>query len=211
MTGSSQNTVRRATLDDLAVLRGLWSTARLPVFEMEPRLTQFQMAFRPDDTAMGAIGLQVVGWHGLLHSPCFYSAAEEAVALPLLWEHLQQIAGSKGLARIWMAGPLGGFWQETGFKPANPAELNRLPPSFKLPTGQARWWTLALRDDAAIAQALEHEFTKLREEGKVDTERLRNQAMLWRGIGWLMVVLILVGAIWLALRILPGVLPSGGR
>lgn len=209
MTESS-HTVRRATLDDLTVLRGLWSTARQPVFELEPRLTDFHIAFRPDETAVGAIGLQVVGWHALLYSPSFYSVAEETAALPAIWEHFRGVARGKGLARLWIAGAPGEFWKEAGFVAASPADLNRLPPAFKKPSSQAQWWTLALRDDAAIAQALEQEFVKLREEGQIDTKRLRHQSRIWRGIGWLLVAGLFCAAIWLLLQVVQNVGQRGG-
>lgn len=201
VTGSS-HIVRRATLDDLAVLRGLWSTARWPAFELEPRLTQFQIAFRPDETAVGAIGLHVAGWDALLHSPSFYSAAEETAALPVLWEHLQSVARGKRLARFWIAGPVGEFWELAGFAPASPTDLKRLPPAFKKPTEQAQWWTFALRDDAAIEQFLEKEFPKLREEGRKDTDRLRRQARLWKWIGGLLATGVFFGVLWLLIQVI---------
>jgi N-acetylglutamate synthase-like GNAT family acetyltransferase len=189
--------VRRATIDDLAVLRALWTTARLPVFELEPRLTEFQIAARDDGTVGGALGLQVEGWHCWLHNPCFYSAAEEKNSLPALWQHVQQVSRGKGVARFWIAGPPGEFWQTAGFRPATAADLNRLPASFRLPAGRQEWWTLAMRNDALLEKTLEREFVRLQAENRADTDRLRQQARLWTWLGMLVAVVFGLVAIWL--------------
>lgn len=200
-TSETPYQVRRATLDDLPVLRGLWATARLAAFELEPRLTEFQLAVRPDETVTGAVGLRVAGWHGLIHCPCFPSATEETNCLPALWERLQTIARSKGLARFWLPGPPAEFWREAGFQVASPAELNRLPAGFRLPAGRREWWTLALRDDARLEQTLEKEFAKLREEGRADTDRIRAHARFWTWLGGAVAVAFILGAVWVLFRV----------
>ena len=58
---SSDLTVRRATLDDLPTLLGLWEVNRLPALELERRLTEFQVVSRPDGVVVGAIGLRPCG------------------------------------------------------------------------------------------------------------------------------------------------------
>ena len=187
------------------------TAARLPAFELEPRLTEFQLAVRPDETVTGAVGLRAAGWHGLIHSPCFPSAAEEANALPALWERLQAIARSKGLARFWLPGPPGEFWRKTGFQAASPADLNRLPAGFRLAAGRREWWTLALRDDALLEQTVEKEFAKLREAGRADTDRIRAQARFWTWLGGAVAAAFILGAVWLLFRIVEAMGRRGGR
>lgn len=201
--------VRRATVEDLAVLRGLWTTGRLPVFELEKRLTEFQLLLRPDDTLLGALGVRESGWHGLLHHPCFYSAAAEEQGLPVIWEHLQTMARQRGLARFWMPGPVAPFWENAGFRPATPVELNRLPAPFR-EIRTAKWWTLALRDDALLEQVVEKEFARIREEGRRDTERWRRQAVFWKWAGIGLAFALFLGALWLLSRVLGTVGTTGG-
>lgn len=196
----SNHTVRRATLDDLPVLRGLWEMGRLPGFELEKHLTEFQVAVRPDGVISGTMGFRVSGWHALLHSGAFYSTAEEKICQPLLWEHFRILASGQGAARLWMAGPLAPFWKETGFDRAGPVELNRLPPAFG-PSAR-EWHTLALRDDAQIERALEKEFVRLREEGRAGTERMQRQASVWKWLAGLIAVGFFLGAIWLLFEML---------
>jgi N-acetylglutamate synthase-like GNAT family acetyltransferase len=189
--------VRRATIDDLAVLRALWTTARLPVFELEPRLTEFQLAARDDGAVGGAVGLRVEGWHCWLHSPCFYSAAEEKSSLPALWQHVQQVSRGKGVARFWIAGPPGEFWQTVGFRPATAADLNRLPAAFRLPAGKKEWWTFSVRNDALLEKTIEREFARLQAENRADTDRLRRHAKFWTGLGFLLAAALAMSVIWM--------------
>lgn len=196
----SNHTVRRATLDDLPVLRGLWETARLPAFELEKRLTEFQVAVRPDGVVSGTMGFRVAGWHALLHSEAFYSSAEARVCQPLLWDQFRKLALGQGAARLWMAGPVGAFWQEVGFARAGAVELNRLPSAFG--PSKREWHTLALRDDALIERALEKEFVRLREEGQAGTARMVRQASIWKWLAGLIAVGFFMGAIWLLFEML---------
>lgn len=190
-----QQTARRATLDDLPVLRGLWETARLPVFDLERRLTEFHVITRSDGVVNGAIGFRVAGWHGLLHSEAFYSEAGAAISRPLLWEHIQKLARGQGAARLWMVSPVADFWKDTGFRQASTVELPRLPVEF----GPANrpWHTLPLRDDVVLEQVVEKEFARLREEGEARNASLRRQVTFWKIVGGLIALGFFAAAIWL--------------
>jgi N-acetylglutamate synthase-like GNAT family acetyltransferase len=190
-------TVRRANLDDLPVLRGLWQSACLPGYELEKRLTEFHVALRPDGLVTGTRGFQVAGPHALLHSPAFPSPALAAEALPALWEQALALAQTQGVARLWLRGPAAVHWQEAGFQAATPAQLKRLPAAL----GPARgdWWTVALRDEAAAVAALEKEFAALHEAEQEHTERLQRQAAFWRFLAWGIAALFLAGAVWMGL------------
>src|ERR1700722_5229790 len=60
--------IRRATVDDRAALKTLWTSMRLPVDELEKRLTEFQVVEHYDGEVVGAIGIQFSRQHALLHS-----------------------------------------------------------------------------------------------------------------------------------------------
>src|SRR5205809_3015729 len=68
---SSNYRVRRATLDDLAQLTGLWQAMRLAAADLGKRITEFQVAEGPDGKVLGAIALQVVARQGRIHSEGF--------------------------------------------------------------------------------------------------------------------------------------------
>ena len=122
-------TLRRATVDDLDELKMLWSHSKLPVKDLERRVTEFQLVVDGEGRPVAAIGLRIEGKHGRIHS--------EAIALPeqvdslrsQLWQRLQTVAKNHGLARLWIREP-GGFWLQAGFAVANAESLRKLPAEF---------------------------------------------------------------------------------
>lgn len=191
----SQITARRANLDDLPVLRGLWQLGRLPTHELDKRLTEFHVAARPDGVITGTLGFMVSGQHALIHSGAFASLAQEAEGLPVLWEHLLTLARSQSVVRLWLHGPVADHWREAGFVSATGADLKKLPAGFG-PT-EREWHTLALRDEAAVAAAVEREFATLHVAQAEETERLRRQATFWKLLAWLIALVFFIGAGWL--------------
>jgi N-acetylglutamate synthase-like GNAT family acetyltransferase len=186
---------RRANLDDLTVLRGLWQSDRLPAYELERRLTEFHVAVRPDGVVIGALGIQVAGGHALLHSPAFPSQAQAAEGLPVLWEHVLALAHTQGVARLWLRGTLASHWEEAGFRSATPAHLKQLPAALGSPRGV--WASLALRDEGVMAAALEKEFAALHDAQQEQTERLRRQATFWKVLAWGIALAFFAGAGWM--------------
>src|SRR5208282_3588424 len=93
--------IRRATTDDFQSLRSLWNSMRLPADELERRLTEFQVIESADGQIAGAIGLQIIRQHALLHSEAYadFSVADEA--RQLVWERIQLIASHHGVFRLW--------------------------------------------------------------------------------------------------------------
>lgn len=188
-------TSRRANLDDLPVLRGLWQLERLPGYELEKRLTEFHVVARPDGVVTGAIGCHVTSQQALLHSPAFASATQQAEAWPALWEHVLTLARSQGVVRLWWRGRPDEPWRAAGFESASPSALKKLPTAF----GPARdtWQTLALRDEAAVSEAIELELAALHEAQQAETERMRRQALLWKLLAWLIALAFFIAAAWM--------------
>ncbi|MBX3747025.1 MAG: hypothetical protein KF833_17080 [Verrucomicrobiae bacterium] len=166
-------TVRRATLDDLEALRGLWRECRLPEFELERRFTEFQLALDPQDWIVAAVGLRAAGPHAQVHSLALRRPDPDDTCTGPLWDRILALAQQLGSLRLWLREP-GPFWESRGFRPATPHELHDLPPAFGQP--QEPWWTLRLRDDPLRVVAAEEQL-----EAFLELERLKTDRLIRRG------------------------------
>lgn len=196
----SRYTVRRATLEDLPTLKGLWQTNGLPALELDRHLTEFQLVLRPDGILVCAIALRVIGAQGLIHSEAGYSTQQLEDGRPLFWQRLQGLARNHGLTRLWARGEVVPFWRDTGFRTATEAELKRLPTAFG--SAEVGWSTLNLRDEVLLADALEKELELFHQEQQEQNERLRRQALLFKWIAGLIAVGFFAGALALLFQIL---------
>jgi N-acetylglutamate synthase-like GNAT family acetyltransferase len=170
--------IRRATTDDFQSLRSLWDSMRLPADELEKRLTEFQVVEADDGQIAGAVGLQIVRQHALLHSEGYadFSIADEA--RQMFWERIQTIAAHHGVFRIWTQ-ERSPFWTRWGFQPANAETLARLPEEWKNYEGQ--WFTIQLKNEEVIAE-LEKELASFRQSEKQHTTQTLDQARTLRNI-----------------------------
>lgn len=189
-----QLTARRATVDDLPALRGLWQSERLPGHELEKRLTEFHVVVRPDGTVTGAVGLWVVGSEALVHSPAFATPALAAEGRAVLWHHLHTLAQTRGVVRVW-AREAEARWSGAAFTPATPTQLRRRPSAFG--SARERWFAHALRDETVSAEAWEKEFAALQAHQQEQAERVRRQAAFWKLLAWGIAALFLAGTVWL--------------
>ena len=164
--------VRRATTDDFQSLKSLWNSIGLPADKLEKRLTEFQVIESEDGQIAGAIGLQVIRQHGLLHSEAYtdFSVADEA--RQLFWERIQVIASHHGVFRLWTQ-ELSPFWSNCGFRIVITESLVQLPDEWKRLEG--KWYTLQLKNEAALA-TLEKELTVFRESEKQHAAQTLGQA-----------------------------------
>jgi N-acetylglutamate synthase-like GNAT family acetyltransferase len=157
----SAYTVRRATVDDLSDLLALCETMHIPTAGMEKRVTEFQVATSAAGKLLGALGLQVEGRHGRIHSETFSDFALSDTLRPLLWERMQSLATNHGLARLWTQ-ETAPFWSRGGFQPATEDALKKLPASWA--GAQSGWLTMRLRDEEALQMSLDKEFARFKEE-----------------------------------------------
>ncbi len=164
--------VRRATVDDLEGLLGLWEAMQFLTVELERRLTEFQVVESDDGALLGALGMEIAGRHGRIHSEGFTDFALADALRQQLWERMQSVATNHGLARLWTQEPAP-FWNHSGFHPANDESLKKLPGQWG--TVQSGWLTLRLRDEEALQISLDKEFARFKEE-----EQARRQGMLRR-------------------------------
>lgn len=166
-------TFRRATLDDLETLRGLWRECLLPEHELEKRFTEFQLAVDDHDWILGALALRFSGLHGLVHSLALRRADPDGTLHRQLWERILGLAQQHGAIRLWTR-LHGQPWNQWGFAPPDPAQRRQVPPDFGQ-TGET-WWTLKLRDEPLKLIAAEEQL-----EAYLELERSKTDLMIRRG------------------------------
>jgi N-acetylglutamate synthase-like GNAT family acetyltransferase len=188
--------VRRATVEDLGGLKQLWERARLQVLDLEKRLTEFQLAVTPDGDLLGAIGLQIVGKAGHIHSEAFTLPEQGESLRAALWERLRNLARNHGLVRLWTREEAS-FWLQAGFTEAKADLLTKLPAVFGDP--HRRWLALQLKEDTTPTLSLEQEFEIFQQASRASSEAVMAQARKLRTlanvIAWvaLGVVVVLIG------------------
>lgn len=191
--------VRRATTDDIADLLALWQSAQLPVNGLDKRFTEFQIVIDPTGKLLGAIGLQVEGAEGKIHSEAYADFGMTDQLRPLLWERLEKVAANRGLFRLWTE-EFAPFWKKVcGFiLPAGEA-LARFPLQFG--NSDSSWSVLQLKEDRAAPGALEAEFARFKAEEGARSRKMYEQARLFKGIALalsiLLFVLVAIGMIYL--------------
>jgi N-acetylglutamate synthase-like GNAT family acetyltransferase len=165
--------VRRATVEDLPQLGSLWQKENLLVQELEKRFREFQVAEGPGGAVLAALGMQIAGQQGSLHSEVFLYPEHAETLREKLWERARIVATNHGLTRVWtqLAAP---SWSQIGFQEATAEVLGRLPQEFA--SASQSWKCLQLREESATAVSLDKEFALFREAEKERTDRLFRQA-----------------------------------
>jgi N-acetylglutamate synthase-like GNAT family acetyltransferase len=179
--------VRRATIEDLPKLARLWQQEDLPAQDLEKRFKEFQVIEGPGGEVAAAVGLQVAGLEARLHSEAFAHAEEADAMRERLWERAQVVAQNHGLARLWtqLSTP---FWNHSGFRPAGPDMLAKLPPVF---SGDPHpWQFLQLKDEAAAPVSIDKEFALFREMEKERTEKIFRQARVLKLVALVVVLVV---------------------
>lgn len=177
---------RRATLEDLGALKGLWEMMRFPAGELEKQLTDFQVVTDAAGVVVGAIAFQMAQRQGRIHSESFsdFSLAEKA--RPRLWERIQSLCTNHGIVRLWTL-EQAPFWAHTGFQPAPATVLEKLPEQWdRLKPG---WQFLQLRDDQALA-SLDKEFAMFVASEKQRSETAIGQARVLKTITTVIALII---------------------
>ncbi len=197
---SSGYTIRRATLDDLESLRGLWRESRLPEYELDKRFTEFQIAVDSHDWILAAVGLRFANHHGEVHSLAIRRADQEAELRDALWERVLHLAHQQGIHRLWTRLP-GEFWTLSGFTTAWAAVLKELPATLGAPADT--WRTLKLREEPLKLIAAEEQLEAFLELERLKTDRLlrRSQVLKMFATAFAAVLfLVVLGALFYLLR-----------
>jgi hypothetical protein len=180
---------RRATIEDLQKLAPLWAREGLPAEELGKRFQEFQVVDGPGGELAGAIGLQIAGHEGRLHSEAFLHAEEAEAIRARLWERVQMISKNHGLVRVWtqLDSP---FWRQNGFGNPAPETAAKLPAAFA--GNPALWNVLQLRDETTTAPSLEKEFAMFREMQKEETDRVFRQAKVMKLVAAVVLVVVFI-------------------
>jgi hypothetical protein len=176
--------VRRATVDDIATLRQTWEAMCFSPDDLEKRLTEFQVVENADGEVVGAMGIQFSGQHALLHSEGYSDFGVADDARQLFWERIQTLASNHGVFRIWTQ-ERSPFWKHLGFQPPTAEISSRLPAGWKNESNgglgaqersEGGWLTLQLKDEEAIAAALEKDFVPFMAGERSETEKISEKA-----------------------------------
>jgi N-acetylglutamate synthase-like GNAT family acetyltransferase len=193
--------VRRATVDDLEGLRGLWRAMHLPETGLERRVTEFQVVESEDGQLHGALGLEITGRQGRMHGEVFLDFALADHLRGLLWQRMLALAQNHMLARLWTQ-ETAPFWKQTGFQAADEAALKKLPAAWGV--DPARMLTLALRDEELLEKALEGTFALLKAEELRRTEKILRRGRKLRFIATMLAVILALFVVVTSLRLLLG-------
>ena len=197
---SSTYRVRRATVDDLSTLKALWETMRIPLGDLDRRLTEFQIAEGPDGKIIGAVGFQIIQRHGLIHSEAYSDFSATDQVRPMFWTRISALALNHGVVRLWTR-ENAPFWSQNGLQPATAETLARLPEAWD--RNAPGLLTLRLKDEDAIANAdKEIDMLMAAERQRTSetigaTKRFRT-VVIW--LGTLFALSLLAIAVWLVFR-----------
>ena len=182
---------RRATLDDLAVLRDLWAQEQLDADDLEKRITEFQVAYDAAGTIVGAIGMRREGEEGFIHSEAYADFGVADQLRQVIWERLKTIAKNYAMARVWMQ-DCGMFWKELGFDEVGEDSIAQLPPAFG--SGDGNWFAIMLRNDpfAGGSSAAKQQELLFREALRAETEKTLQQAKVVKAIALVMSIILFV-------------------
>lgn len=188
MTTSNQQ-VRRATVEDLPKLVPLWKTENLPCESLEKRFKEFQVVEGANGELLGALGLQIAGLEGQLHSEVFAHFEQADALREKLLERAQVLAKNHGLVRIWtqLATP---FWHRNGFQYAGPELLSKLPAVFA--GAPQPWLFVQLKEESAPATSIDKEFAMFKEAEKERTDQLFRRARVLKMVAALVAVCVLL-------------------
>lgn len=184
--------VRRASVEDLPHLRQLWESMRLPVTDLEKRLTEFQVVEDAPGKVVGTLGFSIQARHGLIHSEAFADFSEADQMRPLFWTRIQSLVHNHGLARLWTL-ENSPFWTRNGFLPANEQAIQKLPAPW---TGTGKsWFTLRIKDEDAVV-SIEKEISAWMLSEKQTTARRYEKAKTIKS--WIIGICIVIGLVILA-------------
>ncbi len=179
--------IRRATIDDLPGLRAMWQALALPAAELQNRLTEFQVIATPAGL-LGAVGFEIAGQDGRVHSEVFSDFGYADHFRPLLWERLEALAGSHSVIRIWTL-ETSPFWKRNGLRPADTNLLRALPAAWAALTGN--WLCIQLREQLD-EKKIEQQLAAYRAAERERTARVASQGQWIKRLALLAAVVLAI-------------------
>ena len=190
--------VRRATIDDLPALRGLWQAMRLDPDELEHRLTEFQVAETSAGELCGGIALDVSGRHGRLQSEAFDNFALAEQLRHLLWPRIQLLASNHGVARLWTL-ETAPFWKQLGFQEPDDNALKKMPAEWG--GDLSPWLTLQLHDEEALEKALSAEFARFKAQEAERIAKTLQRGRMLKSVATVLAIMLALFVIFFSLRL----------
>lgn len=190
--------VRRATLEDIDVLRGLWSSMQYDGEALARRVTEFQVVEMPGQGVVGAVGFHILQKQGWIHSEAYTDFALADDARPLLWERLKSLAANHGVIRFWTR-EQAPFWRHAGLAVPDDEALQRLPQPWREMSG---WTTLKLREDVDEILSADHEIAVFMQTEKRRTQEIMARAKVVKTVATVVAMILLAGVILAALYLL---------
>ena len=187
-------------MDDLAQLAKLWRAADLPVAELEKQFTDFQVAEEDEGKLAAAIGLQIEGSNGRVHSETFADFALTDELRPALWGRLQVVAQNHSLFRLWTEESAPWWRKGAGFSTPSDELLQKLPESFG--PRHPLWLSLRLKEEGADPALLDKEFALFKETERLRREKLMHRGRVLRIIGTLISALLFLFALGVLFHVL---------
>jgi N-acetylglutamate synthase-like GNAT family acetyltransferase len=187
---------RRATLEDIDILRGLWQTALYPTQELEKRLTEFQIAEGLDGRLLGALGIGVLGEEAWIHHEAFTHPDTEAAIREVLWNRLKVLFGNQGVHRIWTC-EKSEFWAQAGFRIATIEERPKFPPEFG---SGGRTLTVFPLKDLKAERMIESKIIELQEVREEEAAHMEGRTRIIRIVAWSLAGFLMVLLIYFTVR-----------
>ena len=186
-------TTRRATVEDLPQLIPLWRLEQLSAPSLEKRFTEFQVVSDDAGQVLAAIGFQVSGSDGWLHSESIARPENADQLRELLWNRLQVIIHNFALERLWTQLDFP-FWRNKGFARTTTEQLSSLPNSLREHEGPWQLMTLRAADAKTV---IDREFTQLKTLQQQESARLQHQVLWMKRIALsVTVVVFLLVVVW---------------
>lgn len=177
--------VRRATLEDLPALRELWKQTNLSLPDLEKRFTEVQIAQNAEGKIVGALGIKIDRLHGHLHSEAIPDKNDTAL-YEAFWQRLQILARNYGLFRLWTDSQTP-YWQTIGFKTPDEKAFEKRPASIG--GERDKILTLVTKEETAEGLSVEQQFEIFTQSQKAETERLMQQAQVFKKIAYALLAL----------------------
>jgi hypothetical protein len=126
----------------------------------------------------------------------------------LLWQRMQALALSHGIARLWTQ-ETAPFWKQHGFQPPDAAALKRIPEAWVAEA--SKFFTVALRDEESLEKALASNFELLMAEERRRTEKFFRRGKTVKFIVTVFTVMLALFVAIVSLRLLLSHIGSLGR
>jgi N-acetylglutamate synthase-like GNAT family acetyltransferase len=193
--------VRRATLEDIPTLLTLWKSMQYPADELARNVTGFQVVVDAEGALAGALGFEVLGKQGRIHSEAFVDFAWADQFRPMLWGKIITLANNHGLTRLWTR-EQSPFYKQQDMVPPNDDAMKLLPPQWQVGTGA--WFTIKLREELDTLLKADQEFALFMAAEKERTQQAIERGKLLKVFATVIAValcaLVLAGIFYIAQR-----------